>query len=109
MLPCDRQSIGRVAKESRALACEPLGRMLVERMHHPQSAYGQLRRRMAAQFFSTVGLMLVMLGCQGKDHASMLSHQAWERWEPGQVLDARTSLPVPLNSWLETLATYDTI
>jgi len=83
--------------------------MLVERMRHPQSAYGQLGRRMAARFFSTVGLMLVMFGCQGKDYASMVSHQAWERWEAGQVLDARTGLPVPMNSWLEKLASYDTI
>lgn len=64
---------------------------------------------MAARFFSAVGLMLAMYGCQGTDRASMVPYQDWKSWEAGQVLDARTGLPAPMSSWLEQLATYDTI
>lgn len=103
------QGIGRVAKESREPSCGPLRRMLVERMSNSHSEFSEMVRRLAARFFSTVGLLLVMLGCQGENHAAMATHRPWDRWQAGHVVDTRTGLPVPMNSWLEKLTLYDTI
>jgi uncharacterized iron-regulated protein len=51
----------------------------------------------------------MMCGCQAKDRSSVVRHQVWDEWAAGQVLDARTGLPVSMNTWLEELATYDVI
>ncbi len=83
--------------------------MLVEPMRNPHSEYCHRVARMAARVVSTVGLVMVMFGCQGTDRALMVTSQHWESWQAGQVVDAKTGLPVPMNSWLETLASYDTI
>lgn len=82
--------------------------MLVERMRNPLKMCGMVRR-LALRLFSIVSLMVVMFGCHSKDSASLVTREAWERWEAGQVLDARTGLSVPMDSWLESLASYDTI
>lgn len=63
----------------------------------------------AIQLLAAVALTLAMLGCQVKEHSSVVAHQVWDKWMPGQVLDAKTGLPVPMNRWLEELATYDAI
>src|SRR5688500_8538434 len=107
--PYESQSIGPVWKESREPTCGSIGRMLVEPMRNPHSEYCQRVARMAARIVSTVGLVMVMFGCQGTDRALMVTSQHWESWQAGQVVDAKTGLPVPMNSWLETLASYDTI
>lgn len=78
-------------------------------MRSPYSECFEMVRRIAVRLFSTVGLVLVMLGCQGKEHPSVVTHQGWDGWAAGQVLDAKTGLPVPMNRWLEGLATYDAI
>ena len=53
--------------------------------------------------------MLVMFGCQAIDRSATITHQAWDEWAVGQVVDARTGLAVPMQPWLEGLATYDVI
>jgi uncharacterized iron-regulated protein len=70
---------------------------------------GEMWRRIVTRLLLTVSVMLVMGGCQGKEQTSMKIHQEWAAWKPGQVLDAKTGLPVPMGKWLEELGTYDTI
>ncbi len=78
-------------------------------MRSPSTHYCEMVRGIAIRLLFTIGLALVMFGCQGKDHSSVVTHQEWDGWAAGQVLDARTGLSVPMNRWLEGLATYDTI
>lgn len=78
-------------------------------MRSPHTGYCEMIRGIAIQLLSTVGLALVMFGCQMKEHSSLATHQEWDGWEAGQVLDTKTGLSVPMNRWLEGLATYDTI
>lgn len=78
-------------------------------MRRSDKNYCEMFRGIAIRLLSTVGATLFMLGCQGKDHSSMVTHQAWDGWRAGQVLDARTGLSVPMGKWLEGLAAYETI
>ncbi len=71
--------------------------------------YCEIQRGIAIRLLLTVSVTLVMSGCQGKDQSSMRIHQEWDGWRAGQVLDAKTGQPVPMDKWLEGLATYDTI
>ncbi|MBA2485227.1 MAG: ChaN family lipoprotein [Nitrospira sp.] len=63
----------------------------------------------AIRWLSTIGLAIVMFGCQGKDRSLMVMHQERDDWAAGQVIDARTGLSVPMGKWLEGLAAYDVI
>jgi Uncharacterized iron-regulated protein len=63
----------------------------------------------AIQSLTAVSLMFAILGCQVKDYSSVVTHQVWDGWTAGQVLDTKTGLPVPMNRWLEELASYDQI
>lgn len=78
-------------------------------MRHP-CAHSCRRVQIAAiQWLAAISLMFAMLGCQLKDHSSVVAHPAWDEWMAGQVLDAKTGLPVPMNRWLDGLASYDQI
>ncbi len=71
--------------------------------------YGEMWRRIVIRLLVTVSVTLALWGCQGKDHASMVTQQEWGGWRAGHVIDAKTGLPVPMGKWLEELGTYDTI
>ena len=103
------QSIEGVTKESRRSACGPHRRMLVELMRDPhgQSANSPFRR--AVRSLSTIGLLLFIFGCQEKPQLSSARQAAWEGWQAGQLVDARTGRPVPMDIWLQDLSAYDII
>lgn len=70
---------------------------------------GRKVRPVTRRLLALLGLVLVMFGCQAKDRASIVTHQVWGEWAVGQVLDARTGLPVPMQAWLEGLTRYDVV
>ena len=76
------------------------------RYSHGQSA-DVLRR--ATRCFLSFGLTLFMFGCQDTRQISSVHPEAWEGWEAGQVVDAKTGRPVPMNDWLKGLTAYDII
>ena len=73
------------------------------------TALVQKTRPVSGRLLILLGLILVMFGCQAKDRSAIVTHQAWDEWAVGQVVDARTGLAVPMQPWLEALATYDVI
>ncbi|MBS0169244.1 MAG: ChaN family lipoprotein [Nitrospira sp.] len=57
-----------------------------------------------------IALLLVGLwGCQTKGPAAVPTVQPWSDWAPGQLLDTKTGLAVPMDKWLEQLTGYDVI
>jgi uncharacterized iron-regulated protein len=66
-------------------------------------------RPVSGRLLALLGLVLMMFGCQAKDHSLLATNQLWNEWAVGQVVDAKTGLPVPMQAWLEGLATYDVI
>ena len=66
-------------------------------------------RPVSGRLLALLGLVLMMFGCQAKDRSAMVTHRVWDAWAVGQVVDARTGLAVPMQPWLEGLATYDVI
>ena len=66
-------------------------------------------RPVSGRLLALLGLVLMMFGCQAKDRSAMVTHRVWDEWAVGQVVDARTGLAVPMQPWLEGLATYDVI
>ncbi len=75
---------------------------------HPTDNFKTVGRT-AVRLAAVLAVLLVSFACQGNDRKSMLTHQVWEEWAAGQVLDTRTGHSVPMNRWLEGLASYDTI
>lgn len=63
----------------------------------------------ASRVLTALWLMVAMVGCQVKDHPSVVPIHESNGWTAGQVLEAKTGRPVPLKSWLEGLAQYDAI
>ena len=63
-------------------------------------------RPVSGRLLALLGLVLMMFGCQAKDRSAMVTHRVWDEWAVGQVVDARTGLAVPMQPWLEGLATY---
>ena len=62
-----------------------------------------------SRLLTLLSCLLLMVGCQAKDHSLLATNQLWNEWAVGQVVDAKTGLPVPMQAWLERLATYDVI
>lgn len=62
-----------------------------------------------SRLVATLGLLLVMWGCQMKEPSAVVAPQVWDEWAVGQVLDAKTGRLVSLDEWLEELAGYDVI
>ena len=103
------QSIECLTKESRRPPCDAPRRMLVEFMldSHLLSAHGLCPR--AARSLSAIALSLFIFGCQENYQVSSARPEVWEGWKDGQIVDARTGRPVPMNGWIKGLAAYDII
>lgn len=60
--------------------------------------------------FLTLAMVLLGLwGCQTNGSVAMPAGQPWSDWSPGQLLDAKTGLVVPTDTWLEQVTGYDVI
>lgn len=70
---------------------------------------GPMARPLLSRLVVRLCAVFLLVGCQAKDHSPMAKHQVWDEWAVGHVLDARTGLPVSMDTWLKGLATYDVI